>query len=108
MVSLIAIASACLALLAAPRTGQCACGAALSIPAPAVNDNCGVASVINDFNGTSDASDTYPVGTTTVIWTVTDIHGNVTTCSFEVTITDDEIPSIVCTGDINQTADAGA
>src|SRR5690606_28398946 len=77
-----------------------ACGAALSIAAPAVNDNCAVASVINDFNGTNDASDTYPVGTTTVIWTVTDIHGNSTQCSFEVTISDDEDPTITCTSDI--------
>src|SRR5690606_40578937 len=73
-----------------------------------VNEHSGVASVINAVDGTSDASDTYPVGTTTVIWSVTDIHGNSTQCSFEVTISDDEAPSIACTADIGQTADAGA
>ncbi len=52
------------------------CQAAVTVVAPATSDNCGVASVSNDYNGTTDASDTYPVGTTTVTWTVTDIHGN--------------------------------
>jgi hypothetical protein len=42
------------------------CNAAVTVVAPVTADNCGVASVVNDFNGTADASDTYPVGTTTV------------------------------------------
>ncbi|MEM6720942.1 MAG: HYR domain-containing protein [Bacteroidota bacterium] len=42
----------------------------------------------NDYNGTSDATDTYPVGTTTVTWTVTDASGNTETCSFDVTVND--------------------
>ena len=48
------------------------CGAQVSIATPATNDNCAVASVTNDFNGTDDASGFYPVGTTTVTWTITD------------------------------------
>ena len=46
----------------------------LSIGTPRVSDNCGVASVTND----APASHIFPVGTTIVTWTVTDIHGNVT------------------------------
>ena len=83
------------------------CSAAVTVMAPTVNDNTAVASVINDYNGTADASDTYPVGTTTVTWTVTDIHGNTNQCSQDVTVTDDEAPSITCAGDQTQTADAG-
>ncbi|MEH6538442.1 MAG: HYR domain-containing protein, partial [Psychroserpens sp.] len=71
------------------------CEAAVTITAPVTNDNCGVASILNDFNGTADASDNYPVGTTTILWTVTDIHNNINSCTQVVTITDDEDPSIV-------------
>ena len=43
----------------------------------ATGDNCAVASVINNYNSTATlAGAQFPVGTTTVIWTITDIHGN--------------------------------
>ena len=81
------------------------CDAAVTI-APLVNgDNCGILSVVNDYNNTADASGTYPVGTTTVTWTVTDIYNNVTTCSFDVTVTDDEAPVITCPSDITVSND---
>ena len=51
------------------------CTAAVTVVAPTTADNCGVASVTNNFNGTADASGTYPIGTTTVVWTVTDNSG---------------------------------
>jgi len=63
------------------------CTAYVTVPAPVTGDNCGVASVLNDYNGTADASDTYPSGTTIVNWTVTDIYGNPNTCSHTVTVT---------------------
>ncbi len=83
------------------------CTAAVTVVAPVTADNCGVASVVNDFNGTADASDTYPVGTTTVTWTVTDIYGNTNNCTQDITVTDDENPTITCAADQNQTADPG-
>ena len=84
------------------------CTAAVTVTGPTTGDNCGVASVTNDYNGTADASDTYPVGTTVVTWTVTDIHGNTNTCTQNITVTDDEDPTITCSGAQTQTADAGA
>lgn len=42
----------------------------------------------NDFNGTSDASGTYPQGETTVTWTATDSNGNQSTL--------EQIVNIVC------------
>jgi len=83
------------------------CSAAVTVGAPTTGDNCSVASTINNFNSTSDATDTYNVGTTIVIWTVTDGSANTTTCSMTVTITDDENPSITCPADITQANDAG-
>jgi hypothetical protein len=58
--------------------------------APATNDNCGVATTLH--NG----STSYNVGTTTVTWTVTDIHGNPASCTHTVTVTDNEAPSAFC------------
>ncbi len=80
------------------------CGAAISWADLTASDNCAVASL----SGTHDSGDTFPVGTTTVTFTASDIHGNTTTSTFTVTITDDEDPSISGTPeDITQTADAG-
>ncbi|MCA9334115.1 HYR domain-containing protein, partial [Candidatus Saccharibacteria bacterium] len=72
------------------------CEADVTVGSASVNDNCMVTSVVNDFNNTDDASDTYPLGTTTVEWTVTDASGNTATCSMTVTVTDNEDPMAVC------------
>ncbi len=72
------------------------CGAAVTVPALIATDDCGIASIVNDYNGTSDASDTYPVGTTTVTWTVTDVNGNTSTCQTIITVTDNEPPTAIC------------
>lgn len=45
-----------------------------------INGVCNIISVVNDYNNTDDASDIYPVGTTSVVWTITDVVGNVTHC----------------------------
>ncbi|MBK9105945.1 MAG: HYR domain-containing protein [Saprospiraceae bacterium] len=66
------------------------CNADVDIPAPTAGDNCGVGSLINSYNGTGNASDNYPTGTTTVIWTVTDIHGNTNSCVQLITVMDDQ------------------
>jgi hypothetical protein len=51
------------------------------------NDNCGVASIINDLNNTSSlAGIQLPEGTTTIIWTVTDNAGNTESCSINITV----------------------
>ena len=51
------------------------------------DDNCGIASVENDFNNTGTlASESLPTGTTTIIWTVTDNAGNTATCNFDITV----------------------
>ncbi|MCH2042482.1 MAG: HYR domain-containing protein, partial [Saccharospirillaceae bacterium] len=83
------------------------CNAAVSVVAPVTADNCAVASVINDFNGTADASDNYPVGTTTVVWTVTDASGNTATCSQDITVNDNENPTITCAADVSVSTDSG-
>ena len=66
------------------------CYATVTLVNPVTSDNCGVQSVTND------APATFPVGTTTVTWTVNDIHGNSKTCQQTVTVTDNELPTITC------------
>jgi hypothetical protein len=57
------------------------------------SDNCGIASV-NYTNYSSNYQ--YPVGTTTVTATATDLSGNASSCSFSVIVTDNEAPVISC------------
>lgn len=68
--------------------GQCA--AVISIGNAVTGDNCGVLSVGNN------APSVFPVGITNVTWTVTDIHGNVSTAIQTVTVADTEKPVIAC------------
>ena len=82
------------------------CGADVTVPNPTVTDNCEdeqPGTFVNDFNGTDDASDFYPVGTTTVEFTYTDAGGNTTTCTVDVTVEDTEAPVIACEGAIDDT-----
>ncbi len=75
------------------------CGAVVNYNAPVVDDNCGIAS-IDQTEGLGSGS-TFPVGTTTETYVVTDVSGNTDTCSFDITVNDDELPTITCDSDIN-------
>jgi uncharacterized protein YrzB (UPF0473 family) len=75
------------------------CFATVDLGTPDTDDNCGVASVTND------APATFPVGVTTVTWMVVDVNGNEATCEQVVTVTDDELPTIICPADIEVSND---
>ncbi|MBP7462955.1 MAG: HYR domain-containing protein [Bacteroidales bacterium] len=62
-------------------------------------DNCGVLTYFND------APETYPVGITTVIWTVQDVNGNTNTCEQTVTVNDTQLPAITCPDNISVNTD---
>ncbi|MCX6904501.1 MAG: HYR domain-containing protein [Verrucomicrobia bacterium] len=81
--------------------GQCfAIGVALGTPT--TSDNCGVAGLANN------APAQFPVGLTTVTWTVTDICGNKATCAQTVTVHDSQAPVITtCPPAPTLTAGAG-
>ena len=51
----------------------------------------------------ADASGTYPEGTHTIVWTVTDGCGNAATHSLTLTVTDGNAPSPVCNNGVNVT-----
>ena len=56
------------------------CTATATLGSVNADDNCGVASASNN------APATFPIGNTTVTWTVTDVHGNVGTATQVVTV----------------------
>ena len=83
------------------------CEAMVTVPVPEANDNCGIGNLVNSFNGTADASDIYPVGTTTITWTAIDLNGNEATCTMTITVNDIEAPSIICPTDVTVSNDLG-
>jgi len=71
-------------------TRQLAAGdttASISVPSLVAYDNCGIASIINSFNHTSDATDIYPIGNTDVEWIVTDNSANTASCMTRIVVT---------------------
>src|SRR6185436_1425979 len=64
-------------------------------------DNCAVASV------TSNGPASYPLGTNTVRWTVTDSSGNTNSCTQRVIVRDTQAPTITCPGNLAFTTDPG-
>ena len=82
-------------------SGMCtATGVNLGIPI--VSDNCSVASTVND------AIEPYALGSSDVIWTVTDGSGNTATCTQVVTVNDTEDPMITCPSDVVVDTDSGS
>lgn len=71
------------------------CDAFIVVPPLMASDNCGVASIVNDFTGTDDASGLYPQGSTVVTWTVTDLCGNETVVTQDVTVEPESDFSVV-------------
>ena len=70
------------------------CSGYVTMSAPSVVDACtSPVTLINDYNGTADASDIYAVGTTLVTWTITDACGNVTNCTQTVIVNDTQNPA---------------
>jgi len=77
--------------------GQCAQVVTFSASA---SDNCpGVTTICTPPSGS-----TFPKGTTPVSCTATDASGNTATCSFNVTVNDNEIPMINCPANITTPA----
>ncbi len=76
---------------------------------PTYFDNCKV-TVTNDFNNHSTLADAaFPIGSTDVVWTVTDEGHNQSTCTITVVVTDDQLPMIshCTTASASEFADVG-
>jgi len=82
------------------------CFATVTWTPPVGTDNCAVGLTTTQTGGSAPGS-TFPVGTSTIEYTVTDGGGNTAVCSFDVTVVDDEDPVITCPADITTGVDAG-
>jgi hypothetical protein len=81
------------------------CGADISYTLPTFGDNCPNAGLSRTAGLGPGA--TFPVGVTSEEYEVEDAAGQVTSCSFTVTVTDDQDPTITCPADVTVNADAG-
>ncbi|MFN8395413.1 MAG: HYR domain-containing protein, partial [Bacteroidia bacterium] len=86
------------------NNGSGQCSATVTYSTPAGTDNCTPTTA--QTAGLASGA-TFPVGTTTNTFRVTDGSGNSTTCSFTVTVTDVDAPTITCPANINANNDAG-
>ncbi|MDO9376242.1 MAG: HYR domain-containing protein, partial [Ferruginibacter sp.] len=82
------------------------CYKVLNLTPPTPADNCGITTAGVTVSGVP-AQNRFPVGTTTVTWSVTDIHNNTTTQTQSVVITDNQPPTLTVTPGVTGTADAG-
>lgn len=64
------------------------CSGIVNLGTPLTSDNCSVVSVTND------APATFPLGITTVTWTVTDIGNNIASATQTVVVTDENAPAV--------------
>ena len=67
------------------------CQAVVTWTAPITSDNCAIASWVSSH----DPGDTFDKGTTVVTYTATDAAGNISTCQFNVIVTDETFPVFV-------------
>jgi hypothetical protein len=82
------------------------CGATVNYSVPSTSDNCPgetLALTSGQASGTL-----FAPGTHTVTYTATDAVGNTSSCSFTITVTDNEAPTITCPADLSMVpTDAG-
>jgi hypothetical protein len=69
------------------------CGANVTYSIPTATDDC--PNVTLSRTGLASGA-FFPVGSTTVVYTATDVAGNTATCSFTVTVMDMQAPNAVC------------
>jgi hypothetical protein len=75
-------------------TGVGSCTSSASAGHATATDNCSVSSITVNNAGP------YALGTTSVIWTATDVNGNTSTCSQTIIVTDGTAPSITAPADV--------
>lgn len=84
------------------NTGVCTYTVSGSEFNPSIDENCAGYTVTNDFNGTASlAGALLPLGTTTVVFTITDAGGQTASCSVVIQVSDTQAPAISCPGAIS-------
>lgn len=77
------------------------CSAQINIPVPQASDNCGIAEISGVRNDGLPLNSSYPVGTTTIIWTAVDVNGNIKNVAQSIQVSDNEAPKISCASNLS-------
>jgi len=80
------------------------CDAPVTLNVPAISDPCTIGYTVTN---TGNANGRYPVGTTTVTWTITPTIGAPTTCTQTITVVDINILGIACPSSVTESANNG-
>jgi gliding motility-associated-like protein len=83
------------------------CGANVTFSVPAATDNCAGVGVSQTSNPGFVSGSFFPVGTTTIEYTATDLASNTATCNLDIIVVDIDAPSIACPPTITVAAPAG-
>ncbi|HZV69783.1 MAG TPA: HYR domain-containing protein [Saprospiraceae bacterium] len=81
------------------------CSAVVTYGSVGATDNCTAPSIVLVSGQASGSS--FPVGTSTIVYRATDSAGNTMTCSFTVTVIDNQPPSITCPANVTANAAQG-
>ncbi len=91
-------------ILVANETGKC--GATVTFDLPTGQDTCSDKVTVKQVEGLEPGA-FFPVGVTAIKYELSDTIGNVSICSFTVTVEDQEDPTITCIEDIEMDNDPG-
>ncbi|MFT5148585.1 MAG: photosystem II stability/assembly factor-like uncharacterized protein [Flavobacteriales bacterium] len=71
----------------------------IEVPLPDVTDNCGISNLINSYNNSEDASQSYPIGFHEITWSVFDNFGNENSCIHNIIVQEEANGVIDLNGD---------
>ena len=89
----------CLLDITRTTDGRTTCDQVVNFTPPFATDGCGNVTTDVTVNGVSvgssiPANTAFPVGTTPIVYTFTDVNGNTSTCSFNIIVVDNTAPQI--------------
>lgn len=79
------------------------CTAVVAYSNPVVSENCTGWSLMQ--TGGQPSGSALPIGANLVVWKVTDVGGNSATCSFTITVTDAQAPTVSCPANLLRSND---
>jgi hypothetical protein len=83
------------------------CGAAITYDNPTATDNCSVSTPTGVRSDALALDALYPVGTTTIIWTATDVNGNTSSATAVITVIDPNAANVTFTAPADLCIGAG-
>jgi hypothetical protein len=76
------------------------CGRTRTYPLPTFSDNCPGVTIVQNPGDPFTSGDFFPVGVNTITYIATDASSNTNTCSFTITIVDNQAPTILCPSNV--------